>query len=221
MRRSADLAKCDGNTNRSSNRLIARSQTLPFSPASELRRQRSILQSKGPSIVPSCHNPNDHFSADLPHYVAPPPSELGIMDRRDSEPSSHRKLHQVKSVISPRKRAMDMYNTTSCSPSSARTVQNVNPSLREAEQGLKLGLKRSMSFLRDNSSNLSKASGAGKILGSMMKQFNWLKNNSAVIWNNRDFAKRHRSSHCRKPDNNINRPKRQCSQVEQLSLEMV
>src|SRR5271168_2113049 len=36
MRRSADLAKCDGNTNRPSNRPTARSQTL-FSPASELR----------------------------------------------------------------------------------------------------------------------------------------------------------------------------------------
>src|SRR5271154_4006244 len=59
MRRSADLAKCDGNTNRPSNRPTARSQTL-FSPASELRRQRSILQSKGPSIASSC-NPNDHF----------------------------------------------------------------------------------------------------------------------------------------------------------------
>jgi hypothetical protein len=156
MRRSADLAKCDGNTNRPSNRPTVRSQTLLFSPASELRRQRSILQSKGPSIVSSCHNPSDHFGADLSHYTAPPLSELGIMDRRSSEPSSYRKLRQVKSVITPHKRATNMNNTSSCSPSSARTVQNVNTSLGEAEQGLKLGLKRSMSFLRDDSSNLPK-----------------------------------------------------------------
>jgi hypothetical protein len=156
MRRSADLAKCDGNTNRPSNRPTARSQTLLFSPACELRRQRSILQSKGPSIASSCRNPNDHFGADLSHYAAPPLSELGIMDRRDSEPSSYRKLRQVKLVITPRKHAMSMYNTSSCSLSLARTGQNVNTSLGEAEQGLKLGLKRSMSFLRDNSSNLPK-----------------------------------------------------------------
>lgn len=157
MRRSADLAKCDGSANRPSIRPTARSQTILFSPASELRRQRSILQSKGPSIVPSCHNPNDHFDADLSHYAAPPPSELGIMDRRDSEPSSYRKLRQVKSVIIPRKRATSMYSTPSCRPSSVHTVQNGEASLGEAEQGLKLGLKRSMSFLRDNSSGLSKA----------------------------------------------------------------
>ena len=156
MRRSADLAKCDGNTNKPSNHPTARSQTLLLSPASELRRQRSILQSKGPSVVSSCHDSNDHFGADLPHYAAPPLSELGIMDRHGSEPSSYRKLRQVKSVITPRKRAMNIYNTSSCSPSSARIVQNVNTSLGEAERGLKLGLKRSMSFLRDNSSNLPK-----------------------------------------------------------------
>jgi len=156
MRRSADLAKCDSNTNKPSNHPTAQSQPLLFSPASELRRQRSILQSKGPSIVSSCHNPNDHFDADLPRCTAPPLSELGIMDRHGSEPSSYRKLRQVKSVITPRKRAMNIYNTSSCSPSSARIVQNVNTSLGEAERGLKLGLKRSMSFLRDNSSNLPK-----------------------------------------------------------------
>jgi hypothetical protein len=157
MKRSADLAKCDGNADRPNIRPTARSQTILFSPASELRRQRSILQSKEPSIASSCHNPNDQFDANLSHYVAPPPSELGIMDRRSSEPSSYRKLRQVKSVITPRKRATSMYNTSSCSPSSARTVQNKEASLGEAEQRSKLGLKRSMSFLRDNSSNLSKA----------------------------------------------------------------
>src|ERR1700733_12325956 len=44
--RSADLAKWDGSANRPSIRPTARSQPILFSPASELRRQRSILQSK-------------------------------------------------------------------------------------------------------------------------------------------------------------------------------
>src|SRR5437868_15119770 len=69
MRRSADLAKCDANTNRPSNHPTARHQTLLLSPASKLRRQRSILQSKGPSVVSSCHNPNDYLGADPSHYA--------------------------------------------------------------------------------------------------------------------------------------------------------
>src|SRR3954449_6585446 len=68
MERPTDLAKCDGNTNMPSNRPTAQSSTILFSPASELRRQRSTLQNKEPSIVSSCHNPSDHFGADLSHF---------------------------------------------------------------------------------------------------------------------------------------------------------
>jgi hypothetical protein len=156
MRRSAELARCDGNAGRSGNLAKSRSQTLHFSPASELQRQRSILQSQGSSIVTSSHNLGTISYEDLSHYTAPPPSELGPLDKYGSEPS-YRKLRKARSVVTPRKRTMSMHNMSSCSPSSTRTLQHVKSSLGEAEQGLKLGLKRSMSFLRGSSNNLSKA----------------------------------------------------------------
>ena len=156
MRRSAELAKCDGNAGMSANRPTARSQPLHFSPASELRRQRSILQSKASSIVSSSSNKTEHPHTDLSHYNLPPPSEL-VVTGCGSEPSSYRKLRKVKSVLTPRKRAMSMHNMSSCSPYSARTLRNMKSSLGDAEQGLKHGLKRSMSFLRGSSGNLSKA----------------------------------------------------------------
>jgi hypothetical protein len=157
MRRSAELARCDSNAGRSGNLTSTRSQTLNFSPASELRRQRSILQSKGSSIDSLSHKPSENPYEALSHYTAPPPSELGALDKYGSEPSSYRKLRKAKSVLTPRKRAMSLHNMSSCSPSSARTLQNMKSSLGDAEQGLRLGLKRSMSFLRGSSSNLSKA----------------------------------------------------------------
>jgi hypothetical protein len=157
MRRSAELARCNGNDGKSGNLAKSRSQTLNFSPASELQRQRSILQSKGPSIAASSHKLGTIPYEDLSHYTAPPPSELGALDKYGSEPSSYRKLRKAKSVLTPRKRTMSMHNLSSCSPSSTRTLQHVKSSLGDAEQGLKLGIKRSMSFLRGSSSNLSKA----------------------------------------------------------------
>ena len=156
MRRSAELAKCDSNASMSANRTTARSQPLHFSPASELRRQRSILQSKASSIVSSSPNTTEYPYTDLSHYDLPPPSEL-VVTACGSEPSSYRKLRKAKSVLTPRKRAMSMHNMSSCSPYSARTLRNMRSSLGDAEQGLKHGLKRSMSFLRGSSGNLSKA----------------------------------------------------------------
>ena len=156
MRRSADLARCDANAGRSANRKPARSQPIHFSPASELRRQRSILQSKASSIVPSSQNPMQSPHVDLSQYTVPPPYEL-VVTGYGSEPSSYRKIRKVKSVLTPRKRATSMHNMSSCSPYSARTLRNMKSSLGDAEQGLKLGLRRSISFLRGSSGNLSKA----------------------------------------------------------------
>ena len=155
MRRSADPARFDSNAGRSGHCAAARSQPIRSSPASELRRQRSILQSKGSSIVLSSHNPTENPYPDLSYYTAHPPSELGATGY-GSEPSSYRRLRKVKSVVTPRKPAMGLHNRSSCSPSSGRTLQNAKSSVGDAEKGLKLGLKRSMSFLRGSSGNLSK-----------------------------------------------------------------
>src|SRR5947207_3259334 len=119
MRRSTELARCDSNAGRPGKLTKTQSQTFTFSPASQLRRQRSILQSKGLDIVSSLHQPGVSPHGDLSRYATPPPSELAAIDKYGSESSSYRKIRKTKSLITPRKRATSMHNVSSCSPSSA------------------------------------------------------------------------------------------------------
>ena len=137
MRRSTELARCDSNAGRPGKLTKTQSQTFAFSPASQLRRQRSILQSKGLDIVSSLHQPGASPHGDLSRY-ATPPSELAAIDKYGSESSSYRKIRKTKSLITPRKRATSMHNVSSRSPSSTRTLQHFKGSLGDAEQGLKL-----------------------------------------------------------------------------------
>ncbi len=165
MRRSAELSRSGSDASRAGKRATNRGQNIHFSGAAELRRQRSLLQTRTSNIASTLQMPGEHPYRDTFQYTVSPPPEYAILDGYGSEPSSYRRLRKAKSSLSPRQRAQSLHNMSSfasCSPASARTLRNVKSSLGDAEQGLKHGLKRSISYLRGSSSNLSKAFNRGE-----------------------------------------------------------
>ena len=156
LRRSAELAKLDCNTSRSNNTITPTSQNIRFSAAVELRRQRSVLQAKEPGIAAAVLTPNKHSFGDLSSYIVSPPSEFSLPEGCRSEPSSYRRLRKAKSLLTPRKRAMSAQHQASCSPSPTQTVLNMNDQPRNAENGLSIGLRRSISFLKSNGGSITK-----------------------------------------------------------------
>lgn len=157
IRRSAELSRHDSNACGADNQDAHRGQNVYFSGAAELRRQRSILQTRASNMASTLDVPTDNSYSNISHYAAPESTQFGTLDGYGSLPSSYRRLRKAKSVLTPNQRTISLHNMSSCSPASARTLRNVKSSIGEAEQGLKLGLKRSISFLRGSSNNLSKA----------------------------------------------------------------
>jgi hypothetical protein len=103
------------------------------------------------------HSPSKSQYAYNNTYTATEPSEFGTLGGYGSLPSSYRRLRKAKSSLTPRKAVTMSHRYASYSPASARTLRNVKSSLGDAGQGLKIGLKRSISFLRGSSSNLASA----------------------------------------------------------------
>jgi hypothetical protein len=157
MRRSAELSRKQSNASRTVNGATPRSQNIRFCDIVEPHRQRSTLQSNTPTIASSVNMPGSSSYSQLSKIGnGPPLNEFGVADGYGSTPSSYRRLRKTKSMLTPRKRGPTVGDFSSQSPGTPRTLRNVASSVGDHEHGLRLGLKRSMSFLKLSSGNLSK-----------------------------------------------------------------
>lgn len=154
-RRSAELSRNQSNASRTATGATPRSQNIRFCGGVELRPQRSTLQSQAPSAASSSvYKPhgNSHSKTSKAGN-GPPLNEFGVADGYGSTPSSYRRLRKTKSMLTPRKSGPSGKELSSQSPGTPRTVKS---SSSDHNNGLRLGLKRSMSFLKLSSGNLSK-----------------------------------------------------------------
>jgi hypothetical protein len=157
MRRSADLSRNQSNASRPGVGATPRSQNIRFTDTVEPRRQRSTLQSKTTPVASSVYMPGSNSYTQLPNVgKGPPLNEFGLADGYGSTPSSYRRLRKTKSMLTPRKRGSSVQDLSSQSPGTPRTLRHVKSSVGDHDHGLRLGLKRSMSFLKLSSGNLSR-----------------------------------------------------------------
>ena len=157
MRRSAELSRNQSNASRTGVGATPRSQNIRFCDGVEPRRQRSILQSKAPTVTTSVYIPESNSYSQLSKVGNHPPlNEFGVASAYGSTPSSYRRLRKTKSMLTPRKRCPSVLDPSPQSPGTPRTLRNVKSSLGDHDRRLRLGLKRSMSFLKLSSGNLSK-----------------------------------------------------------------
>jgi hypothetical protein len=140
-----------------------------FSPAHGMRGQQSSLQPRthaSPSIASPHDIPTEASNTDVDdsQYASSLTniSEFGRTENYGAEPSSYRRLRKAKSMLTPRRRAMSNQGPAPpIGPAASKRLRNVSSSLVLAERGFKVGLKRSISFLRTSGNN-----------GNMTKTFN-------------------------------------------------
>jgi hypothetical protein len=157
LRRSAELSRNQSNASGKGTGVTPRSQNIRFRDTVEPRQQRSTLQSKTSTATSSVNMPGSNSYLQLSkNGCGPAINEFGIADGYGSAPSSYRRLRKSKSMLTPRKGGPSIPDLSSQSPGTPRTLRNVKSSLSDREHGLRLGLKRSMSFLKLSSGNLSK-----------------------------------------------------------------
>lgn len=126
-------------------------QTISFSPASHLQRQRSTLQNRVPKptvaprvpeIVPTEGRKYSYGALDI---------EFGMPgETYGAEPSSYRRLKRARSLLTPIRHAPQSsseYSETAFSQ--APTLRSFPSSVVLRSPGLKLRLKRSLNFLRN------------------------------------------------------------------------
>ncbi len=156
MRRSAELSRKHSNASRTGTGATPRSQNIRFCDVAETRQQPSTLQSKTTPAASSVYIPGSNSYSQLSKGGnGLPLNEFGVADGYGSTPSSYRRLRKTKSMLTPRKHGPSATDLASQSPGTPRTLRNVKSSLGDHDR-LRLGLKRSMSFLKLSSGNLSK-----------------------------------------------------------------
>ena len=154
-----------------------RSQGVHFAAAHELRRERSGLQTQSSDTASTfqwfredqhaypthrthstCHaHPSPARPSRLDDDFVLPPSEFGTTRAYGSVPSSYRRLRKARSMFTPGKRASSLHDFDSRGPKTARRLRKANSTVGGSERGFRTGLKRSMSFIRGSSGNLTKA----------------------------------------------------------------
>jgi hypothetical protein len=157
LRRPAELTRNQSNASRTGTGATPRSQNIRFCDVAESRRPQSILLSKASTAASSVHMPASSSYSQLSRVGnGPPLNEFGVADGYGSTPSSYRRLRKTKSMLTPQKRGPSLTDLSSHSPGTPRTLRNVKSSASDHDHGLRLGLKRSISFLKLNSGNLSR-----------------------------------------------------------------
>lgn len=98
---SDDLRRSDSTTSKSSAKQAQIRNAGAYSPAAQLRRQRSVLQATTPSLAASLPVPSIRDAATSEHttYTQIALSEFGPI--YEGEPSSFRRLRTSASVLSP------------------------------------------------------------------------------------------------------------------------
>lgn len=144
-RASEDLKRTDSSASRHAQRTKARSQNIRFHASAEIRDQRPFLQSRTSNIASTLCIPNETTPID--DYT----SSYGTTENYGAEPSSYRRLRKARSMLTPRKQmtstAPPPYRTP-MSADNAATLRKVKSTISAERNGLRLGLKKSMSFIR-------------------------------------------------------------------------
>lgn len=157
MKRSAELSRNQSSASRIGTEATPRSQNIRFGDMIDPHRYRSALQSKASSAASSVYMPGSTSYSHLSKVGnGPPLNEFGVAEGYGSAPSSYRRLRKTKSMLTPRKHGPSTQDLSSYSPGTPRTLRNVKSSIGDHNRAFRLGLKRSMSFLKVSSGNLSR-----------------------------------------------------------------
>ena len=152
-RASEELRRADSNASRNTQHTTPGLQNIRFHASTELRNQRPFLQSRTSNIASTLRLPKDNNLID--DYA----SSYGTTENYGAEPSSYRKLRKARSMLTPRKQM------TSPAPPPYRTPVGIRDGqkLRKARStigtesnGLRLGLEKSMSFIRHRARSLQR-----------------------------------------------------------------
>jgi hypothetical protein len=156
MKRSAELSRNQSNASRARG-ATPRSQNIRFCDTGGPRLQRTTLQSKTSTAATSLSGPASNSYSQLSNGGnGPPLNDFGVVDGYGSIPSSYRRLRKTKSMLTPRHHGNSVHDLSPQSPGTPRTLRTAKTSLGGHDNGLRLGLKRSMSFLKLSSGNISK-----------------------------------------------------------------
>ena len=150
-RSSGDLGRADSNASRRTAAASGRDGHIQFSPATQLRKQRSVLHSRAPHLSTALRAP-PQTKLDS-HQAEAALVEFGsISENYGAEPSSYRKIRRTRSLLTPRRRLFSNHSSPHNTPfSQAPTLRNAASNMALADSGLKLRLKRSLNALRPGS----------------------------------------------------------------------
>lgn len=147
-RSSAPLHRADSGISRRSNETV---QQVQFSPATQLRRQRSVLQSKAPHLAAALQVPYQSRSG--PNYTESDLTEFGpVGETYGAEPSSYRRIRRTKSLLTPRRRLLSPHTSLTHGHTlrQSSSIRNLNID-NAPESGLGLRIRKSFNFLRPSS----------------------------------------------------------------------
>ncbi|ETN40594.1 uncharacterized protein HMPREF1541_04871 [Cyphellophora europaea CBS 101466] len=124
---------------------------VQFSPATQLRNQRSVLQGGAPRLSAALQVPNEPRK--IHAYAEIEPSEFGpVSETFGAEPSSYRKIRRSKSLLTPRRRSFtprSPHTPLSQAPTLRHAVSNANINIDGAsEPTLGLRIRKSFNLLR-------------------------------------------------------------------------
>jgi hypothetical protein len=152
-RASEELRRGDSNASRNSQRTTPRSRNIRFHASTELPSQRPFLQSRTSNIASTLRIPND--TANVDDYA----SSYGTAENYRAEPSSYRRLRKARSLLTPRKQMMSPAPPPYLTPMSTGSdpaLRKVKSTIGTEAHGLKIGLKKSMSFIRHRARSLQR-----------------------------------------------------------------
>ena len=84
-------------------------------------------------------------------------NDFGLLDGYASIPSSYRRLRKSNSMLSHQRRSRSNQDFKRQGHGTPRTLRHFNSTIDHQDRGLRLGLRRSMSFLKSNSESLSQS----------------------------------------------------------------
>lgn len=152
-RASEEMRRADSNASRNTQRTTPRSQNIRFHDTTEFRNKRPFLQSRTSNIACTLRIPSENTAID-DHT-----SSYGTTENYGAEPSSYRRLRKARSMLTPRKQMMSPAPPpypTPMSTGSGPALRKVKSTIGTEAQGLKLGLKKSMSFIRHRARSLQR-----------------------------------------------------------------
>ena len=142
LRRSVELVGTNSILHKSNSTSATRSRATRLNSAAELRRQRSVLRQRDPSLT----------SSSLPREglvfeptAVPPINDFGMPNGYGSTPSSYRRLRKAKSMLTTNRRALTIQSFAPKKP------RNQPHTISGRSSTAALGMRRSLSFLKGSS----------------------------------------------------------------------